>query len=145
MRWWDVEPAAALEIELFGGTAWSPETFWSELAQAGTRRYTVAEDGSGLVGYAGLMVNGSQADVQTVAVAPRTQRVGLGRRLLEDLLAEAGARGVRTVLLEVRADNAPAIALYARCGFEQIAVRRRYYPDGSDAAIMKLQIGRDDR
>ena len=74
----------------------------------------------------------------TIAVAPATQRAGLGTRLLTTLLTEAETRGCRRVDLEVRADNTPAIALYERHGFTRIGVRRRYYqPSGTDAIVMR--------
>ena len=141
MRWWDIEPAHTVERELFRD-AWSQETFWSELAGVPeTRYYVVAEGGAAIVGYAGLAVVGHQADIQTVAVAPAAQGTGLGGRLLDDLLAEARRRDAGEVLLEVRADNEPAQALYAGRGFERIAVRRGYYPpDGADAHVLRLRL-----
>lgn len=143
MRWWDIEPAAALERELFGPTAWSAETFWSELARPSTRDYLVAERDEALLGYAGLMLTEHQADVQTVAVAPAGRGTGLGSRLLTALLDAARERGAGAVLLEVRSDNAAAIALYSRHGFERIAVRRGYYqPERADAWVMRRGLGR---
>jgi ribosomal-protein-alanine N-acetyltransferase len=106
MRWWDVEALLPLDRELFGSAAWSAETFWSELARGPDRWYVVAEDPQGAVlGYAGLVLGGSEADVQTLAVAPAARRRGIGRMLLRALLAEAERRGAGSVLLEVRADN----------------------------------------
>lgn len=141
MRWWDVERALPVERELFGAAAWSAETFWSELAQLAGRWYVVAEGGSGaLLGYAGLMTSGTQADVQTVAVAPGARRRGVGALLLDALLRQAALGGASSVLLEVRADNGPAIALYRSRGFERIAVRHRYYQPGDhDAWVMRLR------
>ena len=140
-RWWDVEAAHALEAGLFPD-AWSVETFWSELAHVPeTRYYVVAEDGAALVGYAGLAVVGNQADVQTIAVATPAQGMGLGRQLLDVLLDEARRRGATEVLLEVRADNEVAQALYRRAGFERIGIRRGYYqPGGTDALVLRLKL-----
>jgi len=79
-----------------------------------------------------------EADVQTVAVAPAAQGRGVGARLLGALLERAVEQGARRVTLEVRADNAVAIALYRRHGFARVAVRRGYYqPEGADAWIMQ--------
>jgi ribosomal-protein-alanine N-acetyltransferase len=140
LRWWDVELLIPLERELFGPTAWTAEAFWSELAQP-SRRYLVAQGGAGdILGYAGLMVTGAEGDVQTVAVAPSAQGGGVGARLLAALADEALDRGATSLLLEVRSDNAAAIGLYRRSGFEQIAVRRRYYQPGDvDALVMRLR------
>lgn len=139
MRWWDVEDVVLLERQLFGATAWTPETFWSELAAPG-RWYVVADAGGGLHGYAGLAVSGAEADVQTIAVAPSTQGKGIGGVLLDALVAEAARRGARSLLLEVRADNAAAMRLYTSRGFELISVRRGYYQPGDvDAHILRLR------
>jgi ribosomal-protein-alanine N-acetyltransferase len=139
MRWWDVEAAAALERELFADDPWSVEAFWSELAGVpATRHYVAAQADGTLVGYAGLMAVGGQADVQTVAVAPAAQGSGVGARLLAALLDEADRRDEAAVLLEVRADNEPAIRLYERHGFERLGLRRGYYqPSGADAVVMR--------
>jgi [ribosomal protein S18]-alanine N-acetyltransferase len=146
MRWWDVEPVLRLESELFAATAWTAASFWSELARPASRGYlvavddAVAEDDRAVIGYAGVMVVGTEADIQTLAVAPAAQRQGLGARLLAALLVAAAERGAAGVMLEVRADNAAAIALYRRHGFEQLAVRRRYYQPGDiDALVMRLR------
>jgi ribosomal-protein-alanine N-acetyltransferase len=142
MRWWDVERVLPLEQQLFGGEAWSAETWWGELARAGdsglARWYVVAEGPTGILGYAGVSVNGAEADVMTVAVSPDAQGRGLGSRLLDALLDTARRRGATQVLLEVRADNDAARQLYVNRGFEQIAVRRGYYGD-TDGVIMRLR------
>jgi ribosomal-protein-alanine N-acetyltransferase len=140
MRWWDVQAVAELERALFGSTAWSAETFWSELAAPG-RWYVVAESGGRLLGYAGLAVAGGDADVQTVAVAAAAQGRGLGRSLLEALTAQARRAGATWAVLEVRADNTAAQSLYTSSGFERIGVRRRYYQPGDvDAVIMRARL-----
>jgi ribosomal-protein-alanine N-acetyltransferase len=141
MRWWDVERLLPIEGALFGSDEWSAETWWGELAHVGgdgTRWYVVAERDDGVVGYAGLSVNGTEADVMTIAVSAAAQGQGLGGRLLDALLEAARERGATQVLLEVRADNEPAQRLYLRRGFEQIAVRRGYYGD-TDGLIMRLR------
>jgi ribosomal-protein-alanine N-acetyltransferase len=140
MRWWDVERVLPLERELFGGDAWSAETWWGELAHVGdgSRWYAVAEAGASVVGYAGLSVNGAESDVMTIAVASHAQGHGLGARLLDALVGTARERGATQMLLEVRADNQAAQRLYARRGFEQIARRRGYYGD-TDGIIMRLR------
>lgn len=145
MRWWDVPEILPLERELFGPSAWTAETFWSELAHPQTRWYVVAHRppgsaASGLIGYAGLLAPGPEADVQTIAVAPNAQGRGVGGVLIDALIEQARCRGAAGLLLEVRADNEPAIALYTGRGFERIAIRRRYYqPEDVDAWVMRLR------
>jgi [ribosomal protein S18]-alanine N-acetyltransferase len=135
MRWWHIEALEPIEADLFGAERWSAAMFWNELANG--HFYVVALDGD-VIGYAGLTVNRDQAWVQNIAVRRDRQREGIGRALLEALLAEAGRRGVRAVLLEVAVDNAPAQRLYAGYGFEQVGLRRGYYqPSNTDALVMR--------
>jgi len=144
MRWWDVEAVARLERELFAHDPWSVEQFWGELAHVPeTRWYAVHEDGSGIDGYAGLFAVPPEADVQTIGVAPQSQGHGLGRELLSALVAEAERRGCVQLFLEVRVDNAAAIGLYERAGFERQGRRRNYYGDGIDALVLRRRLGGD--
>ena len=148
MRWWDVAAVLPIEGELFPADGWSAEGFWSELAGwPATRHYVVAVDAreGDVVGYAGLLAPPrSDADVQTVAVAPATRGSGIGTRLLDELLAEAVRRECPAVLLEVRTDNAAAQAMYARRGFERIGVRRGYYDAGRvDALVLRRRLTTD--
>lgn len=140
MRWWHLPEVAAIERATFPEDAWSPEQFWQELAQP-TRHYVVAHHDGTIAGFAGSFVLAPDADVQTIAVDPGRQGRGIGAALLGALVDDAIAQGATHLMLEVRADNTPALALYERFGFARVSVRRRYYPDGTDAVIMR----RDDR
>jgi ribosomal-protein-alanine N-acetyltransferase len=137
-RWWHIEQALPIEADLFGPEKWSAAMFWNELAAG---RYYVAAltDDDTLLGYAGLtVVDTDESWVQNVAVRRDRQRTGIGRLLLEALLAEAARRGARRTLLEVAVDNAPAQKLYAGYGFEPVGVRRGYYqPSNTDALVME--------
>jgi ribosomal-protein-alanine N-acetyltransferase len=136
----DVPAVHELEVRLFPVDAWPLQMFRDELMQPDTRRYFVAEAPDGIVGYAGLMCVEPIADVQTIAVVPQYEGRGIGTALLTDLIAEGRRRGAADILLEVRADNPRAQQLYIRFGFEQIHVRKKYYRDGVDALIMRLQL-----
>jgi ribosomal-protein-alanine N-acetyltransferase len=141
MRWWDVEQVALLERELFAHDPWTIEQFWGELARVPESRwYAVHEDADGIDGYAGLYTVPPEADVQTIAVAARSQGHGLGRVLLEALVAEARRRGCAQLFLEVRVDNASAVALYERSGFTSEGRRKDYYGPGLDALVMRLRL-----
>jgi len=133
----------ALEQELFPEDAWTPEMFAQEFAQPASRRlYLVAEEGTALIGYAGMMFTGGpQADVVTLAVDPAHWGEGTGTALLTALVDEAARRGYKEVLLEVREDNPRARRLYQRHGFAGVGVRRGYYqPSGVDAVIMRKSL-----
>ena len=138
MSWRDIESVHALESALFPVDAWSAEQFWGELAQP-TRAYVVAERDGSVVGYGGVMAIAPTADLQTIAVAAGEQGRGTGRVLLEALIELAMQAQCTELLLEVRSDNAPAIALYERRGFDRIALRRDYYAPGVDAYVMRLR------
>jgi ribosomal-protein-alanine N-acetyltransferase len=139
----DIPAVHALEQRLFPVDAWPLPMFHDELAQTDTRRYLVAEIHGGIVGYAGLMCIEPISDVQTIAVVPEQEGKGIGSALLTELIAESRRRHAQDVLLEVRADNPRAQQLYRRFGFEQIHLRPRYYRDGVDALIMRLQLPRE--
>ncbi|AEB47238.1 ribosomal-protein-alanine N-acetyltransferase [Verrucosispora sp. FIM060022] len=137
-RWWHIDEVLTIEADLFGAEQWSAAMFWNELAHG--HHYRIATDDDGAVlGYAGLAVAPpDEAWVQNIAVRRDAQRRGIGRLLLEALLAEAARCDLRSVLLEVAADNAPAQRLYAGYGFEPIGVRRGYYqPSNTDALVMR--------
>lgn len=116
---------------------WSLGLYLGELSVTDGRSYLVARRGVTVVGYAGLMVIAGDAHVTTVAVAPAQHGQGYATRLLVVLMREAIALGSQRVTLEVRASNRGAQALYSRFGFGPSGVRRGYYVDnGEDAVIM---------
>jgi len=137
LRWWHIAEILPIEADLFGDEKWSPAMFWNELSSG--HYYLVAEDGQEHIqGYGGLAVAGDEAWIQNIAVRRDAQRQGIGRAVLEALLAEAERRGAASVLLEVAVDNAPAQKLYATYGFEPVGVRRGYYqPSNTDALVMR--------
>ncbi len=140
----DLPEVLAIERKVFPEDAWTEEMFASELDQAATRYYIVAESEGTVAGYAGLSAPaGDQGDVQTIAVRADRQGEGIGTALLADLIGTAAARHCREVFLEVRADNDRARLLYLRTGFTEVGVRRGYYqPSGADAVVMHLRLPR---
>jgi len=138
MRWPDIEAVHAIEAAVFEVDPWSAEQFWGELAQP-TRAYVVAEDDGTIIGYAGAYLLPPDADVQTIAVSGSAQGGGVGRMLLEELIAIAVSHECAQLLLEVRSDNVSALGMYERFGFESISKRRDYYASGVDALIMRLR------
>ena len=116
---------------------WSSTLFLSELAQRTSRRYTAATIGPMLVGYAGLMLVQDEGHVTTLTVDPDWHRLGIGTLLLLDLARAAPRLGARHLTLEVRTGNAPAQVLYRSFGFAPAGVRRNYYAEtGEDAIVM---------
>lgn len=142
-----VERIAELERILFAHGAWSRDLIASELDAPG-RSYWLDVDPDAhargrfdIRGYAGYWFDGCDAQIMTVGVAPDHRRRGIGRALLERLIDAARAQGAGRMLLEVRVDNEPALALYRDLGFTRMGLRRRYYqPEGVDAYTMSLEL-----
>ncbi len=111
---------------------WSASQIEKELVQT-LARVLVWEEAGRVQGHAiGRSVAG-EVHVHEIAVSPQARRQGGGRALLEALLQ---ACGTGPALLELRASNTPALALYQVCGFIIVGRRTRYYPDGEDALLM---------
>ena len=115
---------------------WSATVFLSELAQRSSRRYTVATIGPLLVGYCGLKVVEEDGHITTLSVDPPWHHRGVGTVLLLDQARVAPGLGVRHLTLEVRVSNDPAQALYRRFGFAPVGVRRNYYAETNEDAIV---------
>lgn len=138
MRWWDIPHVHHIETACFPQDCWSLDQFWRELAGQ-ARDYVVADRDGTVVGYAGISTIPPDSDLQTLAVDPEHRGSGVGRELVAAMLQRAYERGATSMILEVRSDNTSAQKLYTDAGFETIATRSRYYPDGSDALIMRCR------
>lgn len=135
----DVAVVVELERDAFGPGAWSADTVRAELALP-DRLVLVAERDAVVVGYVDVGVVADVADLHRVAVAATHRRGSVGTTLLDAGRAAAADRGAVRMLLEVADDNVPALALYARSGFEPIARRRAYYGPGRDALVLEAPL-----
>jgi ribosomal-protein-alanine N-acetyltransferase len=116
---------------------WTFGLFLSEIGQRSTRLYVVARVGGEVVGYAGLFKAVDDGHITTVAVDPAWHRHGIATRMLLALARGAVDRGCVNLTLEVRMSNSGAQALYQRFGFVPAGVRKGYYPEtGEDALVM---------
>lgn len=122
---------------------WSLALFVSELALRSARAYQVAKVGPAVVGYAGLMLTGEDAHVTTIAVAPAWQRHQVATRLILSMARLARARGASVLTLEVRVGNDGAQALYRRFGLLPVGIRRNYYTETNEDAIIMSADGID--
>jgi ribosomal-protein-alanine N-acetyltransferase len=119
--------------------------FMSELGIRGSRIYVVARVGSTVVGYGGLMLVEGDGHVTTLAVDPAWHRHKVGTRLLHTLATGAIDRGAVHLTLEVRASNRPAQELYRAFGFAPAGIRKGYYVETKeDAIVMWANDVRDD-
>lgn len=118
---------------------WSPNLFLSEMSESRNRCYLVARIDREVVGYGGLICYGDEAHITNVAVDPLHQRQKIASRLLHDLIGAAVDMGAEAVSLEVRVTNWGAQRLYGRFGFRAVGVRKNYYQEiNEDALIMWL-------
>ena len=115
---------------------WSLALFMSELGLRSTRCYVVARIDGTVVGYAGLMLTGDDAHITTIAVDPAWHRHQIGTRLLAFLAHESLRRGARNLTLEVRVSNEPAQGMYRQFGFKPAGVRKGYYQETNEDALV---------
>lgn len=131
---------SAVHAEAFAADArWGPEAIALLLALPGHFAFlaaTEAEPAGFLLG----RVAAEEAEVLTLAVRPGWRRQGVARRLLAACTAEVVRRGACRIFLEVSEANAPARALYAALGAQPAGRRRCYYPDGTDALLLRLDL-----
>jgi ribosomal-protein-alanine N-acetyltransferase len=135
----DLERIVAIENASYA-VPWSPEAFRS-LFERGGVRFLVAEDGSDLVGYAVSWEVAEEAELGNLAVSPHLRRQGVGAALLDRMIDDLARAGVRYLFLEVRWSNEAALRLYASRGFEQVALRKRYYERPREhARVLRLAL-----
>jgi len=116
---------------------WSPNLFLAEMTETNNRCYLVAREGREIVGYGGMICYGDEAHITNVATDPRHQRRRVATRLLHDLILQAIDMGANAVSLEVRVTNWGAQRLYGRFGFRPAGIRKNYYQElHEDALIM---------
>lgn len=137
---------AVLEIERRSMTLpWSERAYRAELRAPYSRPW-VAEAEGRLVGVLVLWKIADEAHIATLAVHPDFRRRGIAAEMLRFALDEAEKEGAATALLEVRAGNEAAQALYRRFGFQVVGVRKNYYEDnGEDAWLMTRRAEKEEK
>jgi [ribosomal protein S18]-alanine N-acetyltransferase len=136
----DLELLVALEARCFPGAAWSPGAVAAQLQREDGVACLLSRAGAPL-GYAAGWSAGGVGELLRVGVRPDARQQGHGERLLRAWEQAAAARGCAEAWLELRADNAPALALYRRAGWVETGRRARYYRDGEAAVLMARALG----
>lgn len=132
----DADDMALLEQQCFADP-WSRESLFHELTENPLAVYFVAELESRVIGYVGIWLIAGEGHITNVAVSPDYRRMHIGTALIDTMLTATEEAGIAAHTLEVRAGNEPAKNLYARFGFKEAGLRRGYYADnGEDAIIM---------
>jgi ribosomal-protein-alanine N-acetyltransferase len=150
----DLPTISFIERQVFA-TPWSiqayrQEVLYHETASYLVLRYAGARPGGGgawqrpwgarqdptLLGYGGVWMILEEAHISTLAVRPEWREQGLGELLLAALIEQALEQAAETVTLEVRESNRAAQGLYVKYGFETVGLRKRYYPDNQEDALI---------
>ena len=133
-----VSQVAQLEKLCFSAP-WSENSISSELTNP-LSCWLVALDGDRVVGYVGSQTVLDESDMMNIAVDPQYRRQGIAQALVEELVKCLARKGSRCLTLEVRASNAGAIALYGKLGFVQVGLRKNYYRNPrEDAMILRKE------
>ena len=134
----DLEQVMKIETELFS-PPWTKEGFFTYLTRKDAMFLVVEEKGE-ILAYCGLLMVLDEGDITNVAVRPDRQREGIGHFLMDSLIRLAEQQGITTIHLEVRVGNRTAIRLYERMGFTRDGIRKKYYTDPvEDALLMTRQ------
>ncbi len=115
---------------------WSYESFKQEIIENDLAIYIVAEIGKQIVGYAGIWLIMDEGHITNVAVIPEFRRKGIAKALIEVLINICESENIIAETLEVRASNEPAKNLYAQYGFKEAGIRKGYYEDNHEDAII---------
>ena len=135
-------PAVAV-IETSAPDPWNAKQIAEELESEFARCLVLCEDTpeARILGFCTVQVAADEATLNAITVDPAARGRGCGAQLLQELLHRLAAEGTATVYLEVRTQNAPAIALYEKTGFERTGLRKRFYQNPPDDAItMKKEL-----
>lgn len=127
-----------LEIEVLAfSTPWSRNSFLYELLENERAFYLTAKNEYGRVlGYVGMWIVFDEGHITNLATHPQYRRQGVARKLMNELIAASKERGVRYLTLEVRRTNNVAQELYQKLGFVHMGVRRKYYLDNNEDALI---------
>jgi ribosomal-protein-alanine N-acetyltransferase len=129
-----VSQVAELEKLCFSDP-WSEKSVASELDNP-LSLWLVAQEGERLAGYVGSQTVLDETDMMNIAVHPDYRRCGVAQQLVVQLVADLKRRGSRCLTLEVRASNDPARKLYEKLGFQQIGLRKNYYRNPREDALI---------
>lgn len=126
-----------LRVEHRSFTApWSRQAFLGELVENRLARYIVGEYEGNVIGYAGLWMIMDEGHVTNIAIDPDFRGMKLGEKLLRTLMSMCAVSGGRKMTLEVRVSNTVAQKLYYKYGFERVGIRKGYYTDNKEDAII---------
>ncbi|MTK13807.1 MAG: ribosomal-protein-alanine N-acetyltransferase [Clostridiaceae bacterium] len=117
-------------------TPWSRESFQKEIENNKFARYIIAKKGEVVIGYAGMWLILDEGHITNIAVHPEYRGIGAGKLLLEALIEICKIESINSITLEVRKSNIVAQSLYKKYGFIEEGIRKEYYGDNREDAII---------
>ena len=120
---------------------WSRESFLDEISSNRFAHYICAQIDGRIVGYAGMWKVCDEGHITNIAVHPDYRGRGIGEKLLAALIEQAGNGGIRSLTLEVRKNNLVAQRLYIKFGFSVQGIRKAYYSDNNEDALIMWKHG----
>ncbi len=130
----DCEQVAAIEAVSFS-MPWSLKAF-TDTVEKDNFRYFVAEEAGEILGYCGFLFVLDEAEIPNVCVKSSARKQGVGKKMMNVLIEEAKKLGISTLFLEVRESNAAARALYKSLGFIEDGIRKNFYEQPVEHAIL---------
>ncbi len=131
----DIDEVLEIEHKSFA-TPWSREAFYNEITQNQFAVYVVLEEEEKVIGYCGMWIVVDEAHITNVALLPEYRGRKLGEALMRKGMAVAVEMGAKTMTLEVRVSNFTAQSLYRKLGFQDGAIRKNYYTDNQEDALV---------
>lgn len=132
----DVDKVISIEKLAYGEHHWSRDSFLSELSNELARYYSAFDENDELIGYAGSWHILEEAHITNIAVSPNFRRKHVGEALLRAIIEDCYLDMVKYITLEVRVSNVGAIGLYEKYGFKSLGVRKGYYQDNNEDALI---------
>lgn len=132
----DIDSVIELEEKAYGNHHWSKESFLSELSNELAKYFSAFDNNGKLVGYCGIWQILEEAHITNIAVSPEFRRKHIGETLLKKIIDTCYSNMVKYITLEVRVSNLPAISMYEKYGFKSFGVRKGYYQDNNEDALI---------
>lgn len=132
----DVDGVIAIEEKAYGEHHWSKDSFYNELSNDLARYYSAFDENGNLVGYAGCWQIIEEVHITNIAVSVDFRRQGIGNKLLQRIIDDCYENKAKYITLEVRVSNEAAIHLYEKYGFKSLGVRKGYYQNNNEDALI---------
>ncbi len=132
----DIDDVIAVETKAYGEHHWSKESFYNELSNELASYFAAFDDNNNLVGYAGSWQILEEAHITNIAVDVDFRKRHIGEALLKTIIQNCYSEKVKYITLEVRVSNTPAIKLYEKYGFKSLGIRKGYYQNNNEDALI---------